>query len=154
MNKLTKSILWLSVFSLIIEIDLFQIFGGGIKAWMIMTALATIILVWWAHLNGWKEILGSRILLFGAGFGFFALLGIFNSPQVAYSLKQLVVLAVLIILAVFFERQIKRFPKTVYAALAVGITVSSLAAIYQNVAFAWGWPHFEFMPARPNAFFP
>lgn len=154
MPKLIKLVLWFSVFFLAFELPFVALAGQGIKLWMLSALTVGSILLWKIYQKGWRILLGSKIFLLGMGFIAFSAIGLINSPQRIYSLKQIAVLAVLITLGVFFELHLAKQKKIVYSALASGIVLSGVAAIYQNVAFNFGWPHFEVMSARPNAFFP
>ena len=121
---------------------------------MLAAAAGGLILLGNVYQKGFSCLGKSKMLWVGIGFVFLSLLGLVNSPEKFYSLKQLAVLIVLIVLGIFFELNIKQFGRAIYLGLAMGLAVSSMAAIYQNVAFEFGWPHFETMAALPNAFFP
>ncbi|MFH1182809.1 MAG: hypothetical protein V1690_00925 [Candidatus Moraniibacteriota bacterium] len=154
MSKLIKYILWLSVFVLAFELPFATVAGQGLKLWMLSTLAAGLILFWNVYKSGFAWIRQSKIFLFGLGLILFSILGLMNSPQAGYSLKQIAVLAVLIILGIFFEIFGKKKLKIIYSALAGGLLVSAAFGIYQNITFEFGWLHFEVMAARPNAFFP
>lgn len=146
--------MFLSVISLTIELPLFQLGGSGFKLWMLAAVMGGIILLLAAYEDGCHKLLESKILWLGLGLMLFSALGIINSPLKAYSLKQLIILTALVVLGVFFELNIKKYSKEALRGLFWGILISSAYAIYQNIAFNLGWPNFETMAARPNAFFP
>jgi len=154
MIKFKKIIIFLSVLSLAFELDVFQIAGSGIKLWMLAVIASGLILLWDLYKKGFTWLKQSKILWLGAGLVFFSGLGILNSPQKVFSAKQLIILIALVILGVFLELNIKKYRRFVYFGLIAGILINSLYAIYQNVAFNFGWPNFEIMAARPNGFFP
>jgi O-antigen ligase len=153
-NHIVKVALWFSVFTLALELPVANIAGQSLKLWMFSALVAALILLWDVYKDGFAEIKQSKIFLFGLGFILFSLLGLIYSPRVEYSLKQIAVLAVLITLGILFEVYGKKKFKIIYSALAASLLVSAIAALYQNIAFEVGWPHFEVMAARPNAFFP
>ncbi len=154
MSKFLSFTLWFAVFSLAFELPFVQIAGQGLKLWMIAGVLALFILLQKFIKNGFTFIKQSKILLFGSFFLLFSLIGLINSPQKIYSLKQVAILTVLLGLGIFFELYAKNRQRIVLSALATGLFFSSLVAIYQNIAFNHNWLNFEFMPARPNAFLP
>ena len=156
MNVSFRNILvWLAILSLAIEIPILQIGGSGVKIWILAAILGGFVLFWNIYRKKSLSLLKkSKIFWLGIGFTLFSALGIINSPLKSYSIKQLAVLILLIVLGIFFETNFKTHQKQISAALAWGLFLSSIAAIYQNVAFEYGWPHFEAMAARPNAFFP
>lgn len=154
MPKIKKIVISLSVFFLAFELPLIQISGSGFKLWMLSALAGGLILVWDLYHEGWGWLKKSKLFWLGVGLLFFSGLGLFNSPLKGYSLKQLVILAAIIILAVFFEKYLRKYNREVIIGLVIGISVSSFYAIYQNIAFNFGWPSFEIMEARPNGFFP
>lgn len=153
-SNFKKIAVFLSVLSLAFELNIFQIAGSGVKLWMLAAITGGFLLLWDIYQKGFVQLKKSKILWLGLGLLFFSALGISNSPQKTFSAKQLIVLATLIVLGVFFELYIKKYRREVYEGLSVGILASSLFAVYQNVAFNLEWPNFEVMAARPNAFFP
>lgn len=153
-NDISSLVLWFSVFSLAFELPFLFFAGQGIKLWIIAAAFCGIILIWDLFKEGFSWIKNSKIILLGTGLILFSLLGALNSPQVGYSLKQVLILAILLTLSVFWEKYLINNIKITYSALATGIIISSIWAIYQNLAFEYGLPNFEIMAARPNGFFP
>lgn len=153
-NLLVKIVLWFSVFTLAFELPITNIAGQGFKFWMFSVLASGLILLWDVCKDGFLKIKQSKILLFGLGFIVFSFLGLLASPEIGYSLKQIFVLASLVVLGIFWEIYGNHKNKIFYSALASGLLLSVAAALYQNIAFEFGWLHFEVMAARPNAFFP
>jgi len=153
MSKLKKIFVFLAVLALGFEIDLVTLGGSGIKLWMLAAVIGGALLLFDFYKNGFGWLKKSKLFWLGLGFILFSALGILSSPLRGYSLKQLMVLAMIIVLGVFFEQNWKKHRGSVYWGLAVGILVNSLYALYQNVAFNLGAPNFEVMAARPNGFF-
>jgi len=154
MKKINKVIIFLSVLSLAIELPLFQVGGSGVKLWMLAVVAGGVLLLRDLYRKGFSWLKKSKIFWLGLGLALFSALGMLSSPLPLFSTKQLAILLMLVVLGVFFELNIKRYRKEALWGLFVGITLSSLYALYQNVAFDLGWPNFETMAARPNGFFP
>jgi len=154
LKKIKKPLIFLSVLSLALELNIFQAAGSGIKLWMLAAIAGGLLLLWDLYKNGFAWLKQSKILWLGAGLILFSALGIINSPLKSYSFKQLIVLATIIVLGVFFEMNLKKYRRETYMGLLIGILISSIYAIYQNIAFDLGITNFEVMAARPNAFFP
>jgi len=154
MVKFNKIFIFLAVLSLGFEIDIFSLGGSGIKLWMLAALVGGLMLLWDLYRKGFGWLKKSKLFWLGLGFILFSALGLLNSPLPGYSLKQLIVLTAIIALGFFFETNLRKYRREVYAGLTIGILINSLYAIYQNVAFNLGWPNFEVMAARPNGFFP
>lgn len=144
----------MATLSLAFELSIFQIGGTGIKFWMIAAVLSGVLLLWELYKKGFVWLKKSKIFWFGLGLIFFSLLGLLNSPIKLFSAKQLIVLGMLTVLAIFFEQNVKKYRSLIYFGLLDGILLNSFYALYQNIAFNLGWPNFEIMAARPNGFFP
>ncbi|MBM3256296.1 MAG: hypothetical protein FJZ04_02410 [Candidatus Moranbacteria bacterium] len=154
MPLLKNIITGFSVFSLAFPLPVLAIAGWEVKLWMLSAIMAGLLLLGGLLRKGFNWLGKSKIFWLGVGLTLFSLLGIVNSPEKIYSLKQLAVLAALVVLGIFFEFNVRKFSREIYLGLAIGLLVNSIAAIYQNIAFENGWLHFEIMAARPNAFFP
>lgn len=148
-----KIFFFFSILVLAVEFPIFSLAGKDIKLWMIFSLVVALLLLVEIFKQGFSLILRSRIFYLGVLIIVSALLALLNSPQPLFSANQILVLAVLMPLAVFWEINLPSLKKEGYSALATGMLFSCVYAIYQNWAFDRGWPHFEVMAARPNALF-
>jgi len=155
MKTIQRLTIWLAVFSLALENLGFPLGGREIKIWMLaafLGGLLVLVNVYRKKNFNWKD---SNMMLIGIGFLLVSLPGIvLYSPLPSYAFQQWVVLGIILVLGIFFERFSKNYPKDIYTALFISFVLTCIAAIYQNVAFELGLPHGEVMAARPNAFFP
>lgn len=103
------------------------------------------------HFLGRKVFLIALLLII-----FFSLLGLLNSPDRAYSLKQTAALVLAAFISFLVNWQASQGRKH-WDKLRVAFVFSSipvgLLALYQNIAHERGWQSFEVMAARPNASF-
>lgn len=148
-----KIFFFFSILVLVVEFPIFSLAEKDIKLWMIFSLVAALILLAEIIKGNFSLIRRSRIFYLGALMIFSALLALLNSPQPLFSANQILVLAMLIPLAIFWEINLPSLKKEGYSALATGMFFSCVYAIYQNLAFDRGWAHFEVMAARPNALF-
>ena len=153
-KKFKKILFFLLILSLPFEIALFSIGGKEIKVWFLLAILGGTTLLWEIYKKGLVAIKNLKSLYIGLALIVFSLISLVNSPIKSFSLKQLVVLFSLIVLSVFFEKYSKKFGKELLLGLSLGMIISSVAAILQNLAFSFNLPNFEVMAARPNAFLP
>jgi hypothetical protein len=149
-----KIIVILSVLALGFEVDLLTLGESEIKPWILAAAAGGVLLLTELYQKGFGWLKQSKLFWLGLSFIFFSALGILNSPLRGFSLKQLVVLAAIVVLGVFFEQNWQKYRSLVYWGLLTGMLVNSAFALYQNIALNLGWPNFEIMAARPNGFFP
>lgn len=152
--RIKKFVFFLSVFSLAVEMPLFNVGSFGFKFWMLAALAAGILLIIDFYKKGFSWLKQSKMFWLGMCLIFFSLISLINSPLKSFSTKQLLVLIVLAALGTFFEKNIKKYSSLAFWGIALGLFLNSLYAIYQNIAFNNGWPNFEVMAARPNGFFP
>ncbi len=154
MQKFKQILFFLTILSLPIELAFVKIGGRDIKFWFIFAVLGGVVVLadWWK--KGIKEITSLKSFYLGIATIFFSCIALVDSPVKSFSIQQLVILISLITLAMFVEKYSKRCKKKIPSGLAIGMILSSILAIWQNIAFNLGNQSLEIMAARPNALFP
>lgn len=149
-----KFLIFFSVISLAVELPFISLAGKELKLWMFFSILAGIFLLIDLLKKDFSLFSKSNIFYLGLALIAFSIISLANSPNILFSLNQVLVLSMLIVLAIFWELNFNQFKNEIYSALVIGLVGSAVFALYQNIAFDNGWSHFEVMAARPNGFFP